>query len=235
MIFDGKTSTLLHNTWYWNGSNVIVFRMPADTADVMVFAFTTSSVPQRRPCFWKLEGCFDGTIWTMLASNASGVSKQDMIDSTPTTAYTEYNGGVPYLLTNVAWTAGASLAAKVSVAAGAALEFESEQLEIAALEVDMAAGAGTITRFTPVEDGALYLTNLVGNNLRRPCAAPHGPDRGPGRQSQNLEGVCQRHGTSRPRCPPGRRHALGCRLRYADPRQVKASSFLLSMSQCPAL
>ena len=94
MIFDGKTSTLLHNTWYWNGSNVIVFRMPADTADVMGFTFTTSSAPQQRPCFWKLEGSFDGATWTMLASNAGGVSKQDMIDSTPTTAYTEYNGGV---------------------------------------------------------------------------------------------------------------------------------------------
>ncbi|MDO5320403.1 MAG: hypothetical protein Q4G65_17390, partial [bacterium] len=162
MVFDGKTSTLLHNTYYWNGSNVIVFRMPADTADVMGFTFTTSVAPTQRPCFWRLEGSFDGATWTMLASNASGVSKQDMIDSTPTTAYTEYNGGVPYLLTNVAWTAGAPFgAAKVSVAAGATLEFESEQLEIAALEVDLAAGAGTITRFTPVENGALYLTNLV--------------------------------------------------------------------------
>lgn len=97
-----------------------------------------------------------------LASNVKGVAKQDMIDSTPTTAYTEYNGGVPYLLTNMAWTAGAPFgAAKVSVAAGATLEFESEQLEIAALEVDLTAGAGTITRFTPTEGGALYLTNLV--------------------------------------------------------------------------
>ena len=128
----------------------------------MGFTFTTSSAPQQRPCFWKLEGSFDGATWTMLASNAGGVSKQDMIDSTPTTAYTEYNGGVPYLLTNIAWTASAPFgAAKVSVAAGATLDFESEALQLAALEVDLSADAGTITRFTPVENGAIYLTNLV--------------------------------------------------------------------------
>lgn len=161
-VFDGMTSTMLHNTYYLGGCNVIVFRLPADTADVMGFTFTTSSAPAQRPCFWKLEGSSDGASWMTLASNVKGVAKQDMIDSTPTTAYTEYNGGVPYLLTNMAWTAGAPFgAAKVSVAAGATLEFESEQLEIAALEVDLTAGAGTITRFTPTEGGALYLTNLV--------------------------------------------------------------------------
>ena len=165
-LFDGNLTTYLNNTYPVDNCNTIVFRMPTESPDVLGFTFTTSSQPRQRPCMWKLEGSEDGSTWVTLANNmptaTTGEAWDALVNSTPATAYTEYNGGVPYLFTNLAWTAGAPFgAAKVSVAAGATLEFESEQLEIAALEVDFAAGAGTITRFTPVENGALYLTNLV--------------------------------------------------------------------------
>ena len=165
-LFDGNLKTYLNNTYPVDQCNNIVFRMPAESPEVLGFTFTTSSQPRQRPCLWKLEGSEDGLTWVTLAGNTStattGEAWDALVNSTPATAYTEYNGGVPYLFTNLAWTAGAPFgAAKVSVAAGATLEFESEQLEIAALEVDLSAGAGTITQFTPVENGALYLTNLV--------------------------------------------------------------------------
>ena len=57
-----------------------------------------------------------------------------------------------------------------SVAAGATLDtayIQDSSLSFAALEVDCAAGGGTLTKFAPAPNGALYLKNLPGGLTAR--------------------------------------------------------------------
>ena len=75
-----------------------------------------------------------------------------------------YNNHVPYLFKSLNADWRFTTFGKVSVAAGAKLdlsELREENIAFNALEVDCAAGAGTITHFAPAEGGALYLENLT--------------------------------------------------------------------------
>ena len=165
--FDGDLSTTTLNTWYWDGSNTLVFRVPDDTPPAVGFTFTTSASPLRRPTQWKLWGSENGKDWVMLANNITNTGDAAvwtyLTNSTPDTAKTEYNGGFPYFLNDVAIAADYApfgMSTVVAVAKDATLDFEKETMTLSRLEVDCTAGSGSITRFTPAADGALYLVNV---------------------------------------------------------------------------
>jgi hypothetical protein len=120
-------------------------------------------VPSRRPTQWSLSGSADGVNWTVLANNATNTDDVAawtfLTNSTPDTARTEYS----LQLLDRLPAGSAAFApfgnAELSVASGAALDFESAEMEIACLKVDMDAGGGSITRFTPAENGIIDLVS----------------------------------------------------------------------------
>lgn len=177
-VFDGNTTTKLRNTSYWESSSIIVFRMEADAEDAIGFTFTTSDFPIRRPNEWTLDGSVDGTSWTTLAVRTADASLTDeekwlwRTNSTPDTAYTEYNGGFPYTFDSLPAPIRYAPfgAATVSVAEGATLQLDST-MTLSSLRVDMD-GAGTITTFAPSENGALYLENVQGDRIGGEVALP---------------------------------------------------------------
>ena len=165
--FDGDLSTDVLNTWYWDASNTLVFRLPDDTPPAVGFTFTSPASPLRRPTQWKLWGSENGTDWVMLANNITNTGDAAawtyLTNSTPDTAKTEYNGGFPYLLNDVAIPADYApfgTSTVVTVAKDATLDLERATMTLSRLEVDCTAGSGSITRFTPAVDGALYLVNV---------------------------------------------------------------------------
>jgi autotransporter-associated beta strand protein len=171
--FDGSMTTKLRNTYYWESSSIVVFRMESGSEDALGFTFTTSDYPVRRPTEWTLEGSVDGSAWVMLASHVADSSLSDeekwlwRTNSTPDTVHTEYNGGFPYTFDNLALADGYAPFgdATVSVAGGATLTLDPK-MTVAALRVDMSAGAGSILGgFTPAENGILHLDNVVGGKI----------------------------------------------------------------------
>lgn len=157
-LFDGNVSTSFRFTYYWNDSNKFVFRLTNSAPEVVGFSFATSESPQRRPTQWKLWGSVDGVEWTNLANNSTNTSNEAtwtyLTNSTPDTAKTEYD---IYRLDKLPEASACAPfgSAEVSVAAGATLDFVSADMTIARLKVDLDAGAGTITRFTPAPDGTI--------------------------------------------------------------------------------
>lgn len=117
---------------------------------------------------WELQSSPDGVTWQTL-DERSGEVYTDASDpgSTGLNAqfhYT-YNNHVPYLFKakNADWSF--STFGKVRVDAGATLELSDlpeANIAFNALEVDVAVGGGTLTRFAPAADGALYLTGVTG-------------------------------------------------------------------------
>lgn len=164
-LFDGATSTRLRNTSYWKGSDYLVFRIPAEKPDAYGFTLTTGSAPNERPLQWKLWGSTTGAKWTELASNFTNTSDAAvwtyLTNSTPKTANTEYNGGEPYPLNllSAPETYAPFGTAGVGVAADARLELPSVGATISHLVVDnKKALGGTISCFTPTEEGVLDVT-----------------------------------------------------------------------------
>lgn len=163
--FDGNLTTKLRNTHYWESSSIIVFRLEDDAEDSVGFTFTTSDYPVRRPTEWKLEGSMDGLSWTDLAVREADPSLSATekwlwrTNSTPDTAYAEYNGGFPYAFDSYGEGAGYAPfgSAAVSVDSGATLELDPN-MTLCALRVDMR-GAGSITGFSAAENGVLHLEN----------------------------------------------------------------------------
>ena len=161
--FDGNLDAGLWNVFYQARWNNIVFRIPDGSPDVVAFTFTTDMVPSRRPTQWSLSGSADGVNWTVLANNATNTDDVAawtfLTNSTPDTARTEYS----LQLLDRLPAGSAAFApfgnAELSVASGAALDFESAEMEIACLKVDMDAGGGSITRFTPAENGIIDLVS----------------------------------------------------------------------------
>ena len=158
--FDGKRSTTFRNTWYWNDSNQIVFRVTNSAPEVIGFSFTTDDHPERRPTQWKLWGSVDGAAWTPLADNVTNtddaVTWTYLTNSTPDTARTEYN--IYPLVSLAASPAYAPFGdVEVSVGSGATLDLESAEMSLSRLKVNLDAGAGTITRFTPAMGGTIDL------------------------------------------------------------------------------
>ncbi|MCL1921275.1 MAG: autotransporter-associated beta strand repeat-containing protein [Kiritimatiellaeota bacterium] len=123
---------------------------------------TANDIAQRDPITWKLESSADGIAWQLVDA------RTDFFPSA--TRQTWYNSGIPFQFqSNRAISAvGDGLAeaipggAIVEVRSGATLAVIGGQQPIGALRVDMAAGAGTITRFTPAPNGTLHLTNTSG-------------------------------------------------------------------------
>ena len=96
----------------------------------------------------------------MLADNATNTADEAtwafLTNSTPDKANTEYR--IQALDKIPVSSAYAPLGdAEVSVASGAMLEFASDEMLLSHLCVDMDAGGGSITRFTPDENGTINL------------------------------------------------------------------------------
>ena len=159
-IFDGNTATALLNTYYWARSNVLVFRVPDGSQAAAGFTFTTDAEPNRRPTQWKLEGSANGDDWTVLADNKTNTTDEAtwtyLTNSTPATAKTEYRvQAIDKIAASSAYAPFGD--AEVSVASGATLDFASVDMSLSRLAVDMDAGGGTITRFTPSACGTIDL------------------------------------------------------------------------------
>jgi len=108
-----------------------------------------------------MEGSPNGKDWWTLDAQTGFIPA--------TTRGVWYNDATPFTFTlPTALTAGAGTLAIpdgsiVEVQAGATLSIVGGTVPISALRVDMAAGAGTITHFSPTANGALHLTNTSGN------------------------------------------------------------------------
>ena len=163
-LFDDKTNTkwcLLNNTpspdtpstW-----RTVVMRLaPSDVASYNIATANDSN--ERDPTTWVLEHSFDGDIWLPLDAKNGFIPV--------TNRFTWYNNEQPFPVgQRAAPAAGASMisdGAVVEVKDGATLAIVGNAVPISALRVDMAAGSGEITRFTPAANGALYLTNTSGS------------------------------------------------------------------------
>ena len=127
------------------------------------------------PKKWRVESSADGVNWTVRDAHeaqwkdTSGMTPAEarIASEIPNFAFATsglYNNCVPYRFTQGASAAETLLGAKVRVAAGATLDTDylpDANLSFAALTVDCAAGGGTITKFVPTADGALYLENIA--------------------------------------------------------------------------
>ncbi|MBP5543333.1 MAG: hypothetical protein ILM98_04610 [Kiritimatiellae bacterium] len=179
VIFDGNVEDGLWNVFYRDRWNYLVFRIPNGSPDVAAFTFATDMVPSRRPTQWGLAGSTDGVNWTALANNATNTDDVAawtfLTNSTPDTARTEYS---LQLLDRLPASSAAYApfgGAEVSVASGATLDFDSAEMEISRLKVDMDAGGGTITRFTPAENGMVEIVSAssVAGDVVLPLTVSH--------------------------------------------------------------
>ncbi len=183
-VFDGDADTKLHVTELAPSAEspvAFTFRLPESAARVAGYTFTTAADSEaggssgegyfyrRNPTAWTVEGSFDGATWYVLDGQTAA--------SAPKTNKTEYNGGVPYAVT--AWGDPAEgeerpfgADAVVSVAPGATLELRSEKMVLDRLAVDCTAGAGTITCFTPAENGSIDVRHADVEQLRAGFALP---------------------------------------------------------------
>jgi autotransporter-associated beta strand protein len=140
----------------------IVLRLAAGSPEIVSYNLATANDESSRdPVTWVTEGSPNGKDWFLLDAQ-SGYN--------PTTGRGAwYNGDVPFpfngpaSLTPGAGTLAIPAGSVVEVQAGATLAVTGGAAPISALRVDMIAGAGTITRFTPAPNGTLHLTRASGN------------------------------------------------------------------------
>lgn len=169
-LFDGNAGTKCA-LMYSSGNSGLAFHIPDDSAAVAGYLLTTSN--NRSSCLikWALFGSYDGKTWIKLDegnpdfdwNTATDEEKDAARAVVPGTGQTDYNGGVPYLFgENVDADEKVFGDAALTVAAGATLDLQANTLRIAHLVIDCAAGAGTITRFTPAANGRLVLENADG-------------------------------------------------------------------------
>ena len=162
--FDGVFSKFCTTDAPSDGKPIgFVFRIPDAATRVVGYTFVAGndSGGGRNPKHWKLEGSMDGESWITLDDHVE--TKQTYGNSTADNPV-YFNDGVPYELTNKgpfdpsadkACVFGAD--AVVRIEDGATLDFTSAWMSLAALEVDVDAPGGTITRFTPCAGGTLAL------------------------------------------------------------------------------
>lgn len=116
------------------------------------------------PTEWMLEASPDGKIWFVLDERS--------VASTPGISAKWYNSGNAYEFQKCPAEQAFSSTAKVQVNGGAVLDLgyvDDAAAEISALVVDCDTGVGTITKFLPTENGALY---LVGDGVKGACTIP---------------------------------------------------------------
>ena len=164
-LFDGNPSTKWcpkDNTPNLNDPNswrTVVLRLPAGSSDIAAYNIATANdEPSRDPITWTLECSTGGEDWVLFDAQTRFLPV--------TNRFVWYNDDVPFPIGYRALPAAGesfiSSASVVEVKDGATLSIVGGVAPISALRVDMVAGAGTITRFTPTADGALYLTNTSG-------------------------------------------------------------------------
>ena len=175
-LFDGNLDTEMNDKSGW-GNEYVIFRLPATTPDVVGYRIHNRSKIGRLVS-WCLYGSADGTNWTVLDDHIC--SNWDDMDAraaatalTPALDNAWYNGGAPYSL--AAYVTGGMVfgsGAVVSVATDATLDLVSVDQALSRISVDCAAGAGTITRFTPAANGVLELVNIDAAQLKNAYALP---------------------------------------------------------------
>lgn len=159
------------------GNEYVIFRLPATTPDVVGYRIHNRTRVGRLVS-WCLYGSADGTNWTVLDNHICS-NWDDMEARAAATALTPdldnawYNGGAPYSLASyVAGGAAFGPGAVVSVATDATLDLVSVDQTLSHVSVDCAAGAGTITRFTPAANGVLELVNIDVAQVKDTYALP---------------------------------------------------------------
>ena len=183
-LFDGSTGTKMCLTGLTTGaefSRVIYFRLPASaTAAACSYQFTTANdnTPKRNPKLWTLESSADGVTWKTIDARTEGEF------TSPSTTYTDFNGGTPMLFRSVPGTVSFAEGAFVSVAGGAALDFGDVQCEISGLRIDCTVGIGSVSRFSPAANGVLALENVPADANLSEYAIPFTPD-----ATDNLENL----------------------------------------------
>ena len=110
----------------------------------------------RSPIIWVVETSADGVIWT----------KRDEVDpyagTPPSSNFTFWNNGEPWIFEDIPASELSLAAADVLVASNATLEVIGTNAVISRISVDVAAGGGTITTFTPAANGVLRIMNYPG-------------------------------------------------------------------------
>ena len=168
-LFDGDTNTnwrlsscCLTNNAPESSWVIATIRLPADANPVTSYNFTAPTPTywnQYRPESWLVEASYDGCVW-FTADDRTGVAS-------PNTNGKDYSAGPFALALCGAGGFGAAIpsGSVVEVASGATLDVEDTSQTIRALRVDMASGAGTITRFRPAANGVLHLVNATGTGV----------------------------------------------------------------------
>ena len=160
----------------------IVYRLKDDAPPVSSYAIGMTQWSRYAAAEkWRVESSVDGIEWTVRDAhtakwaNTSGMSPAEARATSEIPNFTFstdgcYNNNVPYRFTAGAAASECLRNVTASVAAGATLDtayIQDSSLSFAALEVDCAAGGGTLTKFAPAPNGALYLKNLPGGLTAR--------------------------------------------------------------------
>lgn len=165
----------------------ISWRNRAGTAPVVSYALAPLiNVGQTRlqVTDWMLESSADGVNWTF-RDERRGQTDYDAATGAASVKggvsgrYT-YNGHRPYLLSGLADSWRVTDLGTFSVAAGAVLDLDEipdDNIAIASIEVDLAAGGGRITKFRPAANGELRLVHanredFVGPNRKAAVDVP---------------------------------------------------------------
>jgi len=140
----------------------VVMRLASGSPEIVSYNLAAANDSNERdPITWAIEGSPNGKDWWTLDTQT------EFIPSTNRAAW--YNGNTPFMfnipatLTEGAGALGIPDGSVVDVQAGATLAIVGGAVPISALRVDMVAGAGTITHFSPTANGTLHLTNTSGN------------------------------------------------------------------------
>jgi hypothetical protein len=175
----GKVSLSDPTSWKY-----FTFRLKNSAGRVFGYIIRTDYwTPSGYPTAWKLESSetgADGTWVTMDERSAAAVDILASVKSKiPNGSYCScYNWGYPYTLTAGSATGAVSFTAPtaVRVDAGATLDVSGvtdANLAIRGLEAVWGATNGTITKFKPAANGALYLTDVPNNVERTPVTIPY--------------------------------------------------------------
>lgn len=145
------------------GSNGLTFqfvmRVLVGTAPIKSYLFQAANWGADKwfaPVKWTVESSPDGVTWRMVDEVVAGAPASN-------SDWTLWNGGTPWTLSNRSAPAGTAFlpATAVSVASVARLDLGgSATTQIGNLEIDVIAGAGTISDFNPAPSGSLHLVNL---------------------------------------------------------------------------